>query len=108
MFGFFTNPVPQTAPAEIERLLRSATPPFIVDVREQSEYVQGHIPGSHLIPLGSLGQRLGEVPKDRTIVTVCRSGARSGNAAKTLHAAGYSVVNLAGGMLAWRGAVERA
>jgi rhodanese-related sulfurtransferase len=107
MFGLFSSRVPQTDPAEVQRRLEEPAPPYLVDVREATEYAQGHIPGSHLIPLGSLAGRLSAVPKDREIVTVCRSGARSGSAAKTLLEAGYRVENMAGGMLAWRGAVER-
>jgi rhodanese-related sulfurtransferase len=107
MFGFFAHPVPQTEPQEVARRLGSERPPYILDVREPSEYVQGHIPGSHLIPLGTLDQRLGEVPKDQDVVTVCRSGARSGKAAKILAAAGFKVVNMAGGMMAWPGPVDR-
>jgi len=61
----------------------------------------GYISGAKLIPLGQLRNRLKELPKDREIVCVCRSGNRSRLAAKQLIAAGYSASNMKGGMLAW-------
>ncbi len=77
----------------------------IVDVREQSEFdgPLGHVPGAVLIPLGELAARAGELSKDRPVVTVCRSGARSAQAAVLLFKAGFeNVANMAGGMLRWR------
>jgi rhodanese-related sulfurtransferase len=77
----------------------------IVDVREPDEYAGplGRIHGSRLIPLGQLPQRTGELARDRPIVTVCRSGARSAQASVLLQKAGFAdVANLAGGMLRWR------
>jgi rhodanese-related sulfurtransferase len=57
--------------------------------------------GSLWIPLGELQARAGELPRDRPLVIVCRSGARSGYAADALVAAGYDASNLAGGLHAW-------
>jgi sulfur dioxygenase len=77
----------------------------IVDVRQPDEFngVLGHVPEARLLPLGSLVARAGELSKDRPIVTVCRSGARSAQAAVLLSRAGFDkVANLAGGMLRWR------
>jgi rhodanese-related sulfurtransferase len=76
----------------------------IVDVREDHEVAQGRIPGSVHIPLGQLGGRLGELERDRPVVAVCRSGNRSGVAARMLAAVGYTCDNMAGGMLAWQSA----
>jgi rhodanese-related sulfurtransferase len=76
----------------------------IVDVREESEFSGplGHIAGARLLPLGELAKRAGELASDRPIVTVCRSGARSAQAANLLRKAGFeNVANLAGGMLRW-------
>jgi rhodanese-related sulfurtransferase len=73
----------------------------VLDVREQDEWDAGHIADAQHIPLGSLGDRLGEVPQDRPIVTVCRSGSRSDKAAKGLRAQGYDAENLDGGVTAW-------
>jgi sulfur dioxygenase len=77
----------------------------IVDVREADEFAGalGHIVGARLLPLGELEKRSGELAKDRPIVTVCRAGARSAQAAVILKKAGFgNVANLAGGMLRWR------
>jgi glyoxylase-like metal-dependent hydrolase (beta-lactamase superfamily II)/rhodanese-related sulfurtransferase len=77
----------------------------IVDVREPAEYngALGHIKGSKLIPLGQLNQRAGEIIRDKPVVAVCRSGARSAQAVVMLQKAGFAAVaNLAGGMLRWR------
>jgi rhodanese-related sulfurtransferase len=73
----------------------------LLDVREQDEWDAGHIEGSQHIPLGELGARLDEVPHDRTVVAVCRSGSRSDRAAKGLRASGYAAENLEGGVTAW-------
>ena len=77
----------------------------LLDVREAAEFGQGlgHIDGALLLPLGQLESRLGELPRERPIVTVCRSGARSARAAAMLAKAGFAdVANLRGGMLRWR------
>jgi glyoxylase-like metal-dependent hydrolase (beta-lactamase superfamily II)/rhodanese-related sulfurtransferase len=77
----------------------------IVDVREAAEFngALGHIAGARLIPLGELAQRVAEISRDKPVVTVCRSGARSAQAVTLLTRAGFTAVaNLAGGMLRWR------
>jgi len=77
----------------------------IVDVREPDEFdgSLGHVPGARLVPLGTLAARAGELSKERPVVTVCRSGARSAQATVMLKKAGFAkVANLAGGMLRWR------
>lgn len=107
MFGMFAPRVPEVSTQEVDAMLAAPDAPYVLDVREPGEYAGGHIAGSHLIPLGSLADRRGEVPKDRKVVVVCRSGARSANATQFLVAEGYDAANMAGGMLAWRGVVER-
>ena len=77
----------------------------IVDVREAGEFngALGHVPGARLVPLGSIAARAQEFSKERPIVTVCRSGARSAQATVLLRKAGFTqAANLAGGMLRWR------
>ena len=77
----------------------------IVDVRDVDEFTGplGHIEGARLLPLGSLAKRAGELLKDSPVVTVCRAGARSAQAADILKKAGFGkVANMAGGMLRWR------
>jgi phage shock protein E len=73
-----------------------------VDVREQSEYDAGHIPGVKLIPLGSVASRLSEIPKDKQVVAVCHSGNRSSQATALLQQQGFTNIhNMLGGMTAW-------
>jgi glyoxylase-like metal-dependent hydrolase (beta-lactamase superfamily II)/rhodanese-related sulfurtransferase len=79
----------------------------LIDVREPDEYSGplGHIHAARLIPLGELSRRCDEIDRDRPVVAVCRSGARSAQAVLLLQKAGFSkVANLAGGMLRWRAA----
>lgn len=92
----------EIAPASLEEHAGQAQ---IVDVREPSEYdgPLGHVAGARLLPLAQLSARAGEIAKDKPVVTVCRSGARSAQAAVLLGKAGFAnVANLAGGMLRWR------
>lgn len=92
--------VPQLTPAEAQK--KQAQGAVIVDVRELSEWREGHIPGAVHIPLGALAARVQELDPAQEIVAVCRSGNRSMVAAKILGAAGFShVSNLDGGMIAW-------
>jgi rhodanese-related sulfurtransferase len=76
---------------------------FFLDVREQSEWDSFHIPGTTLVPLGQLSQRLSEIPKDQSIVVVCRSGNRSQQGRDILKQAGYTnVTSMAGGVTTWK------
>jgi rhodanese-related sulfurtransferase len=75
----------------------------VLDVREGTEWTQGHIEGATHIPLMELPQRLTEVPAGQTLV-VCRVGGRSAQAVGYLAQQGMSVVNLEGGMLDWASA----
>lgn len=77
----------------------------IVDVREPGEFEGplGRIPGAVLMPLGSLRASCDRLSKDKPVVAVCRSGARSAQATVLLQKAGFDkVANLPGGMLRWR------
>lgn len=77
----------------------------IVDVREPDEFTGplGHVPGATLVPLGTLDEKSRALSRDKPIVTVCRSGARSAQATVLLGKAGFGkVANLSGGMLRWR------
>ncbi len=74
---------------------------FLLDVREEEETILGSIPGSTLIPLGELRQRLDEVPLDRQVVVCCAVGIRGYAGERILRQRGYDAVNLAGGIAAW-------
>jgi rhodanese-related sulfurtransferase len=76
---------------------------FVLDVREQSEWNEFHIPNTTLIPLGQLAARAQEVPKDKSIVVVCRSGNRSATGRDILKQAGFkNVTSVNGGVTEWR------
>jgi rhodanese-related sulfurtransferase len=78
---------------------------FVLDVRQASEWVDGHVPGATLIPLDQLPARVGEVPRDRPVVVICRSGNRSAAGRDVLLAAGFpAVTSVEGGVRAWESA----
>lgn len=74
----------------------------VLDVREDWEYAEGHIPGAVLVPLGQIPDRLDEIPQDKTVIAVCRSGNRSNQATQFLQQQGFTNIhNMQGGMQAW-------
>ncbi|MFA5006795.1 MAG: FAD-dependent oxidoreductase [Candidatus Izemoplasmatales bacterium] len=75
---------------------------FFLDVREPVEFELGAIPGAVNIPLGSIRERIGELPKDRTIHVYCLSGIRSHSALRILAQNGFAVKNLDGGYKTWQ------
>lgn len=77
---------------------------LLLDVREPDEWAAGRIPGALHIPMGQLNARQDEIPQDRLLVVVCRSGNRSGVVTEALQQAGYRAENLEGGMQAWHAA----
>jgi rhodanese-related sulfurtransferase len=87
--------------SEAQQKINSARPPFVIDVRTPAEFHTGHISGAALLPLDELTARMHELPKEREILCVCQSGGRSSSATRQLAAAGYTVLNISGGMSAW-------
>ena len=77
------------------------TEAVVLDVREAAELADGRIAGSTHIPLGQLAARTFELDRARPVITVCRSGGRSSQAAQFLAGQGYEVANLDGGMTQW-------
>ena len=77
---------------------------IFVDVREQSEWDTGHIPGALHIPYEMVRSRARELPLDRQVITYCASGIRSSLAASILESSRHDVANLHGGFTAWRNA----
>ena len=76
---------------------------YLLDVREQHEWDDYHIPNTNLIPLSQLKDRVNELPRGQEIVVVCRSGNRSQEGRDILLAAGFEdVTSMAGGVLDWR------
>lgn len=97
--------VTQVNTLEATRLINQDA--LVLDVREDKEFVAGHIPKARHIPLGALPERLKELEKFKTkpIVVNCRSGQRSARACGILKKHGFeNVVNLAGGIMAWESA----
>ena len=73
----------------------------VVDVRERSEYVNGHVPGALLMPLGQLGAHTAEIPAGEVVYVICASGNRSREGVRIVEAAGRSAVSVAGGTSGW-------
>ncbi|WP_104522471.1 rhodanese-like domain-containing protein [Blastococcus atacamensis] len=89
--------IPQLTPSQAA----DRTEAVLLDVREASELAEGRIAGSTHIPLGQLPARAFELDRSRPVITVCRSGGRSSQAAQFLAEQGYDVANLDGGMTQW-------
>lgn len=74
---------------------------YLLDVRTQEEWDEYHVPNATLIPLDQLPNRLNEVPKDKEIVVICRSGNRSKEGRDILLNAGYKATSVTGGIKEW-------
>lgn len=91
---------PEIGPDEAKELLDEGA--LLVDVREAWELEQIRVTDAVHIPLMELPNRMQELPQDRTLVLLCKSGGRSQHAARLLAASGYpDVLNLSGGILGW-------
>jgi glyoxylase-like metal-dependent hydrolase (beta-lactamase superfamily II)/rhodanese-related sulfurtransferase len=87
--------------SHLNEVLGTYREPLVLDVRERDEVADWQIPGSVNIPLSELEERIDELPKGETILTVCASGRRSTAVAHILHEKGFKVQNLHGGMHKW-------
>jgi sulfur-carrier protein adenylyltransferase/sulfurtransferase len=97
--------ISEIRPADASAMLDGDEPPLLLDVREQDEWDEGHIPGAVHIPRGNLESRVEKIATDRArpVVVYCAVGARSAFAAKTLEELGYEDVrSLAGGFTDWK------
>ena len=74
---------------------------WVLDVREPDEWMCGHSPIAHSVPMSQLNERVGELPTDQQILVVCHSGSRSLRASDALRQAGFDSANVVGGMIAW-------
>ena len=94
------NPVP-AVPAKDWESWASVRDAVLLDIREEYEWSLGTLPGATLIPMSELVQRIDELPRDRPILCVCRSGSRSHQvAAYLIHRGFEDVANMTGGMKA--------
>ncbi len=102
------NNKPTSLPAEIpvsEAYTKYQNGAFFLDVRTQEEWNQFHALNSTLIPLDQLPSRLNEIPKDKEIVVVCRTGNRSAQGRDILLNAGFTqVTSMQGGLTEWQAA----
>jgi len=73
----------------------------ILDVREDDEWVHGHVVGATHIPMGEVPSRLDDIPEGDPVYVACRSGGRSARVAAWLNRNGFDAVNIAGGMGEW-------
>lgn len=93
---------------ELMQKLNSNKNIYILDVREPAEFAFGHIPGACSIPLGDIENKMDEIPKDRPVYVICRTGTRSDIAAQLLAGKGFeNVINVLPGMSEWTGPVDQ-
>lgn len=86
-------------PEQAARLIERGA--LLLDVREDHEWQAGHAPEAVHMPMGTVADRVGELPEDRTILCICHVGGRSAAVASALVRAGWDAVNVGGGMEAW-------
>jgi hydroxyacylglutathione hydrolase len=93
---------PDVTEIDVDELESPSADALVLDVREPEEYAHGHIPGAMNVAQADLASRLEELPRDRLILTICRSGSRSLRAAQFLEQADFHrVASVKGGTEAW-------
>ena len=103
--GSALGTLPTMSVHELADRVKQANAPLVLDVRTDGEWSAGHIDGAKHVQVGLLPSRLNELPKDRAVAVICGSGYRSSIASSLLKRAGYDkVVNVMGGMGAWKAA----
>jgi rhodanese-related sulfurtransferase len=104
LFGRRFSSVKHIDAHQLAEMMQNNDDLILVDVRTPGEYeYDGRIADSKLIPLSLLATSLDELPQDKTIVCICRSGNRSHTACEHLSVNGFTdIYNLSGGMLGWR------
>lgn len=100
MFYLFTK-VASISTIELEQKLKENIQ--LIDVRTPGEFRKGHMKNAKNVPLNEIGQFTPIT--DKTVYVICHSGTRSKLAAKKLKKKGYDVINIQGGMHAWRGKI---
>ena len=99
----------QITPDEAKKIMDTEKDYIILDVREQDEFDEGHIPGAILIPYTEIENKAEEVlpDKDKLILVYCRSGRRSKIAAESLARHGYTNIKEFGGIIDWPYEIEK-
>lgn len=91
----------------VSEMMKKGDDFLFIDVRNPDEYAICQIKGTKLIPMGELGHRLNEIPKDKLVVLHCHHGGRSRRAVNFLKSQGYTQVkNLEGGIAQWSNAID--
>lgn len=86
----------------VAELLEAEADMVVIDVREDWEFAEGHIPGAQWLPMAQIPGRLDDIPRDVPVILACRSDNRSGQVYQFLRQQGFeNVHNMQGGMLAW-------
>ncbi len=96
--GFFSQ-APGVDPTSAQQAIEAGC--MLLDIRSAEEWQQFRVDGAVHISMRELGQRLGELPRDRQVIVICHSGSRSGRVVPQLINAGIDAVNLSGGLIAW-------
>lgn len=109
--GIYKIPVPkiqdQNIPIEEALINYYAKDIILIDLRTPGEYEEFHVPGSKLLPLEELVNRVHEVPEDKTVYLICRTGNRTLQGMRFLLTKGYhNVYNVLNGIVAWEGPLE--
>lgn len=101
IFSFLTGPnIQSISTKELDSLIGKVN---LIDVRQPYEYKSRSIKGAKNIPLGEITSSDNILDKSKTYYIICQSGMRSMRASKTLAKKGYNVINVVGGMSAYRG-----
>ena len=101
--GFPVETVPQITASELAEWLEQGRDVVVIDVREHSEWIDGHIEGAIHLPMLEAAARHGEVPADRPKAVLCAGGLRSSTAISALKRHGLQGwYNVTGGMTAWK------
>jgi sulfur-carrier protein adenylyltransferase/sulfurtransferase len=98
---------PGISPRQLHEMISGGEKVALIDVREPFEFEIARIPNSQLIPLGTIPERLADIPRTETTVVMCKSGARSARVIEFLREQGFeNLLNLEGGLDAWREEVD--
>jgi adenylyltransferase/sulfurtransferase len=99
--------MPEMSVEELKRRLDAGDELFLLDVRNPPEWAICKLEGSTFVPLNELPMRVEELPRDREMVVLCRSGVRSQWAIGFLKQQGFTMLhNLTGGILAWADRID--
>src|SRR5680860_92729 len=89
---------------DVEHFARAhAQDATVLDVREASEYAEGHVPDAHPIPMGQLPGHLDELNRDEPVYVICASGNRSAAMTDLLTQSGFDAYSVSGGTTGWAG-----